>query len=233
MTTSRTAPATSLDLDHLRDFDIDLRATAGRLDVRATIGTHDGELVHLTAAGRFPALARRVGTAPRRRDRPGDTPCGSWLAVPGGDQAGIVGELELTHCRPATMAMGVDTVDCDSRGGHSGIDRPSLSRVFVTPELAGWTLVLGNWVAPDSPNRRAAVAGHCLRLSERYGRAQAYGFDAQTWESAWLIAEHGQMVRHFIAEDTSVGDPLPVEREFLPYASGHAKIWVGGQFAPG
>jgi hypothetical protein len=96
MTTTRTAPVTSLDVDHLCDFDIALRAPqivatplgnrlisiieggsvdgprlrgaflpgggdwmlagtdrVGRLDVRATIRTHDGELVYLTVAGRF------------------------------------------------------------------------------------------------------------------------------------------------------------------------------------
>jgi hypothetical protein len=145
------------------------------------------------------------------------TPCTSWLAVAGGDQVGIIRELDLTDCRPATLAMGVDTVHYNSHGWHPGLNRPSLSRVFITPEIAGWTLVLGNWVAPVLPDRRAAVAGYCMRLSERYGRAQAYGFDAQTWESAWLIAEDGQVVRHFIDDDTSVGSPLPVERDFLSY----------------
>ena len=103
--TTHTAPATSLDVDHLCDFDIALGSPqilatplgnrlisiieggtvdgprlrggflpgggdwmlagtdrVGRLDVRATIRTHDGELVYLTVTGRLrlsdDALAR-------------------------------------------------------------------------------------------------------------------------------------------------------------------------------
>jgi hypothetical protein len=96
MTITRAAPVTSLEVDHLCDFDVKVQAPqtlatplgyrlisiiesgtvdgprlrgeflpgggnwmlagtdrVGRLDVRASIRTHDGELVYLTVSGRF------------------------------------------------------------------------------------------------------------------------------------------------------------------------------------
>lgn len=140
-----------------------------------------------------------------------------WIAVPGGDQAGILRILGLTGARPATFALGVDTVDADAHG--AGKDEPGsrLGRVFVTPELDGWTLVAGPWCDPCSKERGAEVLRLCLELSAHYGRAQAYYYGAQGDGSAWLVAEDGAVVRRYreagVGDDClwTLGEPLAVE----------------------
>lgn len=138
-----------------------------------------------------------------------------WMAVPGGDQAGIMRTLGLSNPRPVTFALGNDIVDgdgCDT-DEHTGYER-----VFVTPELAGWTLVLGAWCDPHGQERREDVLRLCTELSGRYGRAQAYYYGGQGDSSAWLVAEHGTVIRRYgepgEAEDEllTIGEPLPYER---------------------
>ncbi|MFI7357857.1 HEAT repeat domain-containing protein [Streptomyces avidinii] len=140
-----------------------------------------------------------------------------WIAVPSGDQAGIITTLGLTEPRPVTFPLGNDMVDADGHeagpDGHEG-----LTRVFVTPELDGWTFVLGAWCDPCGAARSEDVLRLCTRLSSRYGRAQAYYYGAQGDGSAWLAAEHGRVVRRYCetgdGEDEllTLGDPLPYER---------------------
>ena len=67
----------------------------------------------------------------------------SWIAVSTGDRAGVMDLLGLSDPRPVPFAAGVFAADVDS---HAGLDEDPLDRyrrVFVTPELAGWTLVVG------------------------------------------------------------------------------------------
>ncbi|MFI6548215.1 HEAT repeat domain-containing protein [Streptomyces prunicolor] len=140
-----------------------------------------------------------------------------WMAVPGGDQAGIMRTLGLTAPRPVTFALGNDVVDADGHGCDTD-EHTGYERVFVTPELNGWTLVLGAWCDPHGQERREDVLRLCTELSARYGRAQAYYYGGRGDGSAWLVAEHGTVIRRYgetgEAEDEllSLGEPLPYER---------------------
>lgn len=86
------------------------------------------------------------------------------------------------------------------------------ARVFVTPELDGWTLVLGCWYARWGDESSYGQANR--ELSARFGNTQAYWYDAQTSESAWSVCLDGEVVRWFDPEDASagVGEPLPIEQ---------------------
>ncbi|MFB4279140.1 hypothetical protein ACBJ59_27895 [Nonomuraea sp. MTCD27] len=74
-------------------------------------------------------------------------------------------------------------------------DRRHLSRVFVTPEVDGWTLVIGAWCDPCDGGRHEDVLRSCEALSARQGGAQAHYYGAPGNGSAWLVAEHGRVVR--------------------------------------
>nr|WTB30010.1 HEAT repeat domain-containing protein [Streptomyces sp. NBC_00830] len=140
-----------------------------------------------------------------------------WIAVPSGDQSGIISTLGLTDPRPVTFALGNDIVDNDGHEAEPG-SHDGFTRVFVTPELDGWTLVLGAWCDPCDAERSEDVLRVCTLLSSRYGRAQAYYYGAQGDGSAWLVAEHGTVIRRYCetgdGEDEllTLGDPLPFER---------------------
>jgi len=184
-------------------------------------------LTVLAELGGEPALSRADRAAIERLIRiklPDDRPeplwaCWNhWMAVPGGDQSGIMRTLGLTDPRPVTFALGNDIVDADGHGCDTD-EHTGYERVFVTPELDGWTLVLGAWCDPCGQERREDVLRLCTALSARYGRAQAYYYGGQGDGSAWLVAERGTVIRRYgetgEAEDDeslTLGEPLPYER---------------------
>ncbi|MET8627297.1 HEAT repeat domain-containing protein [Kitasatospora sp. NPDC004669] len=190
-------------------------ARAGALEALAEIG---GEAV--MSARDMAALERLV-----RIKLPDDVPTPisccflSWIAVSTGDQDGVMDFLGLSAPRPVPFAAGVFAADCDS---HAGLDENPLDqyrRVFVTPELAGWTLVVGSWCDPSSAEREAEVLDACAQLSAQYGRAQAYWHSDQHDGSAVLVAEQGTIVRRFAyipGEDMQhleLGVPLAYEQQ--------------------
>ncbi|MCF2530783.1 hypothetical protein [Yinghuangia soli] len=140
-----------------------------------------------------------------------------WLAIPSGDQAGIIAALGLAGPRQVTFTLGNDVVDSDAHG-RLDADHDCFDRVFVTPELDGWTFVMGRWCDPCDPDRCDDVLRLCGLLSSRYGRAQAYYYGAQGDGSAWLLAEDGVVVRRYCEtgkgddELLTLGEPLPLER---------------------
>lgn len=155
-----------------------------------------------------------------RTERPealdGCQPCGSWLALPTGDRAAILAELDLSDPRPATMRLGFAAFYCDSHGMAERKQREG--RVFVTPLLDGWTLVLGAWYARWGTGKREIDA--CRGLSARFGDAHSFWFDAQTGASSWLICRGGEVVRWYDDEkpERGIGPRLPVEQgRLLPH----------------
>ncbi|WP_225101530.1 HEAT repeat domain-containing protein [Streptomyces sp. CoH27] len=144
--------------------------------------------------------------------RPLDVCFTSWIAVPGGDQQGITELLDLFEARPATFALG------HSIGAHDSHDGFEYGRVYVTPEVDGWTLVLGPWCNPVEEERAEDVLRVVTELSRRYGKAQAYYFGEQGGGSGWLVAENGDVVRRYggfqgeADARYTLGAPLPEER---------------------
>lgn len=125
--------------------------------------------------------------------------------------------LGLTRSVPVTFAEAEAVIDEDSHGEADG-NPDGLTRVYVSPEVDGWTLVIGWWCDPCSSERGEEVLCVCSELSARYGRAQAYYYGAQGDGSAWLIAEQGTVLRRYSAtgeaEDAlfTLGEPLKLER---------------------
>ncbi|MFE6750690.1 HEAT repeat domain-containing protein [Kitasatospora purpeofusca] len=190
------------------------RARAGALEALAEIG---GEAALST---RDLAALERPVRIELTDDVPGSIACCflSWIAVSTGDQGGVMELLGLSTPRPVPFAAGVYAADCDSHAGPDENPLDQYRRVFVTPELAGWTLVVGSWCDPSSPEREAEVLEACALLSARYGRAQAYWHSDQCDGSAVLVAESGTIVRRFAyipGEDMQhleLGAPLAYEQ---------------------
>ncbi|WP_229703858.1 hypothetical protein [Streptomyces albiflavescens] len=116
-----------------------------------------------------------------------------------------------------TFEVAEEVIDADSHRGFSK-EPQGRPRVYVSPELDGWTLVIGRWCNPCDGGRSDEVLRMCVELSARYGQAQAYYYGAQGDGSAWLIAERGSVVRRYCetgeGEDhyLTLGEPLPFER---------------------
>ncbi|MGI5136999.1 MULTISPECIES: hypothetical protein [unclassified Streptomyces] len=116
-----------------------------------------------------------------------------------------------------TFAEAEEIIDEDGHGESEG-NPDGMARVYVSPELDGWTLVIGPWCDPCDVERSEDVLHLCRDLSARYGQAQAYYFGAQGDGSAWLAAQDGVVLRRYCetgeGEDgyLTLGEPLPVER---------------------
>jgi hypothetical protein len=125
--------------------------------------------------------------------------------------------MELVQPRPVTFAEAEETIEDDGHG-ESEENPAGLARVYVSPELDGWTLVIGPWCDPCDVERSDDVLRLCRDLSVRYGQAQAYCYGSQGDGSAWLIAQDGVVLRRYCetgeAEDAflTLGEPLPLER---------------------
>ncbi|MGI5374560.1 hypothetical protein ACQEV2_10000 [Streptomyces sp. CA-251387] len=124
--------------------------------------------------------------------------------------------LGLSRSRPVTFAEAEVIIDEDGHGGAD--DNPDgLARVYVSPEVDGWTLVIGPWCDPCGSARSDEVLRLCGELSARYGRAQAYYYGMQGDGSAWLVTERGTVLRRYSetgeGEDAllTLGEPLPFE----------------------
>jgi hypothetical protein len=100
------------------------RQRAGALTVLAELG---GETA-LSPADR--AAVERLIRVKLLDDRPAPLwACWNhWIAVPGGDQAGIIETLGLAAPRPVTFALALDIIDADSHGCAPG-DRDGYARV--------------------------------------------------------------------------------------------------------
>jgi len=142
-----------------------------------------------------------------------------WIAVPTGDQAGVMEVLGLTEPEPVGFARAEEFVDLDSHHDLPAVDSQGRVRVYVSPELDGWTFVIGRWCSPADPERTEDVARLCSALSARYGHAHAFYYGAQGDGSAWLITENGTVLRRYCEagdpEDAllTLGEPLPYERD--------------------
>lgn len=128
---------------------------------------------------------------------------------------------------PVPVSFG-DAEEAVAEDSHSGTERTG--RVYASPALDGWTLVIGRWCDPCDTERSDDVMRLCEALSARYGGAQAYYYGAQGDGSAWLIAEQGTVVRRYCetgeGEDhyLTLGEPLPYERSCRE-ALGLATTW--------
>jgi hypothetical protein len=125
--------------------------------------------------------------------------------------------LGLTRPVPVTFAEAETLIEEDGHGEADG-NPDGLARVYVSPEVDGWTLVIGPWCDPCDGERGDEVLRLCTELSARYGRAQAYYYGWQGDGSAWLIAERGNVLRRYCATGeakdalSTLGEPLPLER---------------------
>ncbi|MYW48954.1 hypothetical protein GT346_38020 [Streptomyces sp. SID161] len=125
--------------------------------------------------------------------------------------------MGLVRSRPVTFTEAEEIIEEDGHGGAEG-NPDGRARVYVSPELDGWTLVIGPWCNPCDVERSDDVLHLCRELSARYGQAQAYYYGAQGDGSAWLVAQDGVLLRRYCETGDgenaylTLGEPLPIER---------------------
>ncbi|MEU0275850.1 hypothetical protein [Streptomyces sp. NPDC006307] len=127
-----------------------------------------------------------------------------WYAVPDERYEGLFTALDLHDRFPVTLDEGADVV----RLPH----RPGAFPVFVTPEIDGWRLVIGNLEVAVGAGWGAWMSA-VERLSAHCGEAQMFFEDEAGGANVWVVAEHGRIRRRYTREGDPewVGEPLPWE----------------------
>ncbi|MFG2819211.1 HEAT repeat domain-containing protein [Kitasatospora sp. NPDC048365] len=160
--------------------------------------------------------------------------CGSWYAVPTGDQAAVLAAFDLGRPEPVTMRTGAAAWNHDHHAWDRVRPHSDCARVFVSPVLNGWTLVFGH---PSEDTHRLedaddhdealteVVRRRCADLGRRFGAAHWYGMSCGDGWTAWCIAEGGEVVRFYdvfdAEEDGDEGPSHPAESGFLlPHQDG-------------
>ncbi len=106
----------------------------------------------------------------------------AWLALATKDTKAVATALDLRRARDATWAEGIEAA---CRG-----------KVFVTPPLADWTLVVGTALFP--PDRTDAFLKPLLeRLSLQFKDAQYFCTLQPIELHVWARAQKGQLVRGY------------------------------------
>lgn len=188
-----------------------------------------GALEALAAVGGPGVLDRRDREALRRLTRVkrgtevprGLHLCGFWYAVPTADQGAVLDAFALGDGEPVTLRTGAAAWNHDRHQRWRGGPHAGCARVFVSPVLDGWTLVLGHSSADahrieeaDEERRdevRARVVRErCAALSRRFGAAHWYGMSCGDGWTAWCLAEGGDVLRHYDVFDAERhGDEEP------------------------
>jgi hypothetical protein len=105
----------------------------------------------------------------------------SWCAVRCSQPDGLVEELRLRNWRRT--------------GWHEGLTlAQETDALFVSPEIGGWTLIVGNSL-PFAPNEE--ILDLLADLSRVYGDAQYFGTSSVTEYHAWARAVDGRLRRAY------------------------------------
>lgn len=132
-----------------------------------------------------------------------------WFAVKGEDTREVCEALGLSDTRAANWETGV-------RFAYDQFAPRGDIAVFITPPVAGWTLVLtGLELSADSDDGVARIEGLLSALSRHFGECQYFGSYRVVDHHAWFRAANGRVERGFSVADGSlfanIGDADPDE----------------------
>ena len=105
-----------------------------------------------------------------------------WLAIKQRSSQAVQSALALHNPQPCSWADGL------ADGGGQ--------RVFVSPPVSGWTLVMGP-ALPDPCDDADACFRFVLELSRKLGHVQLFSVNTILGHHAWVRAEGGQIVRAY------------------------------------
>lgn len=128
-------------------------------------------------ASPLPAAAQAWDSRPVLYQQPG-----RWLAIRGADPSAVQAALGLHNPRPCSWEEGLASV--------------REHKLFISPPIAGWTLVLGSEL-PDPADDVDACFHFLTALSRKLGQVQYFNADRILYDHAWVRAEAGRIVRAY------------------------------------
>jgi hypothetical protein len=152
----------------------------------------------------------------------------SRLAVRAAPPEAVLAALDLSDQVPVTWRHGVNAV-CGEYWDFQAPSQAFLSRVFITPEVNSWRMVLGGCLGgTDQEHPGMDVAGYCRRLSVEFGEAHAFTTQGRMDWYSWCLARGGIVYRQFFWADSPLvdeGAPTQVEARSREEAAGQSRGW--------
>jgi hypothetical protein len=155
----------------------------------------------------------------------------SWLAVKGGDVDAIVRTLGLSQVATVTWEQGLSAVIGDF-WDFDADEYSFLSRVYVTPLVAGWRLAVGGWLGGGSEGGPTLdqVAAYCRDLSAEFSEAHAFTEQGRTDWFQWILAWGGNVQRLYCWYDGEAlrdeGEMPSIERRIREAPQDEGLPWV-------
>ena len=107
----------------------------------------------------------------------------SWFAVRSPDSLAVASALGFAHPDRTSWARGIESAYAGS--------------VFITPPIEGWTLVVGDAVAPGVEQADGNWRSNLIELSERFGEVQMFATHRVVELHGWAIARGGSVERAY------------------------------------
>lgn len=120
-----------------------------------------------------------------------------WFAVKAGDKEQLAGLLDLD-------VLG-------NSNWQNGVEHAYDNRIFITPEVDGWTLICGNGLLSLVEKESADIA-ILNKLSAKYGEAQYFYTHRVTEYHIWAKSLNGKLIRYY-AYLGEQGENLRIEGE--------------------
>jgi hypothetical protein len=138
---------------------------------------------------------------PRRAQAPGPALPSRWLALWDAPPRAVIAALHLRGPAPCSWQQAL------------AADREQ--RLFVSPQLEGWTLVFGAGL-PDPVQDVDALFHFLADLSRKLGHVQYFSVEGRSRHHCWAMLDRGRVRRAYAWAGRTVwnqGDPTPAERE--------------------
>ena len=124
-----------------------------------------------------------------------------WLAVKSRNVHAVQSALALQDVRPCFWADGL-----------SGV---SEQKLFISPPVSGWVLVMGS-ALPNPCDDEDAAYRFLLPMSRKLGHVQLFSVSGVFNQHAWVQVEMGRVLRAYAWSGKTLwnqGEPTPVEKE--------------------
>jgi hypothetical protein len=133
----------------------------------------------------------------------------AWLAIRSTDPTSIIGTLRFSKPRQVSWKEGIERVYQK--------DYFADKRVFITPPVYGWTLVVGRWTGGWGEGI-PGIENLVIDLSTRFGEAQAFSTHRVSEYHHWILARNGKLLRS-LSYCGSTGEVLADTGELTPIES--------------
>ncbi len=124
----------------------------------------------------------RVLNKPQRQEFLGSNRPTCWLAIRNSDLSSVQTALSLVNPEPCSLSQ--------------GLAANGLQKLFVSPPIAGWILVVGS-ALPDTSDDVDLCFRFLTKLSAKLGHVQYFKINSALNHHAWVKAECGGIVRGY------------------------------------